>query len=116
MRCPFCAQERADLFGLSLHLEDEHADEQHRVSVCLDAQQAGPPCVALPVAECDMDAIYRTRPELVSPSVRFAAGAVALSHALQFAWHGEAEQPCGQGMCSFPSPAVGGDAPIRGIA
>ena len=72
MNCPFCLKQLRDLFGLSLHLEDEHPDMQNSVQVYVPRQMLDPPpqdretdALCLPVAECDIDRIYRARPDLV---------------------------------------------------
>jgi hypothetical protein len=62
MDCPFCHRRMRDLFGLSLHLEDEHPKDQGRVGVVVLDRDV------LPMVECDIDAIYTKRPDL------FAAG------------------------------------------
>lgn len=60
MQCPFCPTYSGDLFGLSLHLEDAHPEHQSAVVVGVIGE--------LPVMECDIDAIYRNRPDLVKGS------------------------------------------------
>lgn len=66
MNCPFCAHVARDLFGMSLHLEDEHPAEAvvavpARLEIRMNA-------LALPVAgTVDLDAIYRKRPDLIKP-------------------------------------------------
>lgn len=69
MRCPFCTQTRRDLFGLSLHLEDDHAELMPSVRVVVEASP-------LPIVEVDIDAIYTRRPDLV----RAAPSRDALQH------------------------------------
>jgi len=32
-RCPFCPQQRPSLFGLELHLEDDHPDDPREIAV-----------------------------------------------------------------------------------
>ena len=61
MQCPFCPTYSGDLFGLSLHLEDAHPERQSAVVVGVIGE--------LPVMECDIDAIYRNRPDLVKGAV-----------------------------------------------
>ena len=46
--CPVCCNQWTDLFGLSLHLEDEHPEAYSRVVAVLP----------LPVIEVDIDAVH----------------------------------------------------------
>lgn len=52
VNCPFCGTARADLFGLSLHLKDDHPKQAHLV-VAVSSE-------TLPVIEIDIDACHRT--------------------------------------------------------
>lgn len=58
--CLFCASQLRDLFGLALHLEDNHPDDQHLVGVHV---ARGPHSLigvaVLPVVEVDIDAVNR---------------------------------------------------------
>lgn len=52
LNCPFCGAVRADLFGLSLHLDDDHP-QQAGLVVAVSSE-------TLPVIEVDIDAAHRT--------------------------------------------------------
>lgn len=48
--CPFCGQLWRDLFGLSLHLEDEHPGRENELVVAI-----APELRAVPIFECNID-------------------------------------------------------------
>ena len=50
VNCPFCGAVRADLFGLSFHLEDDHPKQAHLV-VAVSSE-------TLPVIEVDIDRVH----------------------------------------------------------
>jgi hypothetical protein len=52
--CPLCSQAVRDLFALSLHVEERHAADQHRIVAVLIAP-------ALPIIELDIDQIHSSR-------------------------------------------------------
>lgn len=51
LNCPFCAAVRADLFSLSLHLDDDHPKDASLV-VAVSSE-------TLPVIEVDIDRVHR---------------------------------------------------------
>lgn len=54
MLCPVCNQALRDLFALSLHVEERHPDDLHRVTaVVIDRP--------LPIFEMDIDRIHVSR-------------------------------------------------------
>ena len=110
MQCPFCPRNCGDLFGLSLHIDDDHADRSLSVGVHVNA-----PATDIPIFECDIDAIYRTRPDLVAPS-RMAVVTDEFAHALQCAWHGKDSQSQALGMMRNTASDLGGTPPIWGVA
>jgi len=65
VNCPFCAVTRRDLFGIALHIEDEHPDKMAGIDLVVPS--TAELCVRLPVVECNVDAIYRKRPDLIKP-------------------------------------------------
>lgn len=67
MNCPFCAHVARDLFGIALHLEDEHPDKMNGIDLVVPS--TAELCIRLPVARdiVWMDAIYLRRPDLIKP-------------------------------------------------
>lgn len=64
MNCPFCAAERRDAFILICHIQRMHPAEFPTVRLFVEAPVVA---IELPVVECDVDAIYRKRPDLIKP-------------------------------------------------
>ena len=62
MNCPFCAAERGSLITIAMHIEADHPGRQILVTA-----STAELCVRLPVVECDIDSVYRTRPDLIKP-------------------------------------------------
>lgn len=68
MNCPFCASQARDLHAIVEHVAIHHCEKPKTLALLIGivADDVPPtPGLRLPVFECDLDAIYLKRPDLV---------------------------------------------------
>jgi hypothetical protein len=57
--CPFCGIRALDLIALASHLQDDHPGREQELVVAL-----APELRFVPIFECDIDAVHRSRAAL----------------------------------------------------